>query len=206
MFDVKSTTLPLVAAALLSAMPGAFAQQATTASAGVLEEPHAVPATTPRPCHPELAKRAPFLTPNAIVRNLRLQEGKSARLPFATGESLVEVIQLPPFVKPYQIEFWLSFDLNLRKANEVMVPSVMLVDAAFCEIAEGGEPRFKSEAGLLTGVQTKGRVPVDDGRPGYALVYADARRVGEAAKASIEKVPMDFVRAGQGYVMVRLNK
>ncbi|WP_256646448.1 MalM family protein [Thermomonas paludicola] len=205
MRDIRCVGAALVAVALLLTMPCASAQEATTApepEASVVE-----PASGRPQCHAELAKRGPFPTPNSIVRNIRLQAGKSARLPFATGESLVEVVQLPVFAKPYQIEFWLSFDLNLRKANEVMVPSVMLVDADFCEVANPGEPQFKPEASFFTGTrQTKGRVPVNDGSPKYALVYTDARRVDEPAKVSIDNVPFDFVRAAEGYVMVRLNK
>ena len=200
----------LVAAHLLLAAQMALAQQAVAPEAPpatpVVELTAGQAAIAPR-CHPDLAQRGPFVSPNAIVRNLRLQEGKSARLPFATGESLAEVIKLPPYSKPYHVEFWLSFDVNFKKANEVVVPSVVLVDGDFCEIADLGEPQFKSEASFFTGSrQTKGRFPVDDDKPKYALVYTDARRVGEPAKVSINHIPFDFVRAGQGYMMVRLNK
>ncbi len=194
---------------LLMASASVFAQEATPPEQVVapVAESQATAAIAGSRCHPELAKRAPFAVPGMIVRNLRLQEGKSARLPFSTGESLVEVVQLPAFAKPYQVEFWLSFDMNLRKDNEVVVPSVALADENFCEIVDLGEPGFKSEASFLTGTrQTKGRIPVDSGKPRYALVYTDARRVGEPLKVRIDYSTMPFVRAGQGYVMVRLNK
>ena len=37
-------------------------------------------------------------------------------------------------------------------------------------------------------------------------VLTDARRIGEPLKVRIDYSTMPFVRAGQGYVMVRLNK
>lgn len=207
----RGAWLAIIAAAALLWMPViASAQQVVSATRQDLPPAsnvsHKGQGDAPH-CYRDLAGHGPYLTPGLIVRNLRLRDGKSVRQGFPEGESLAEVLQLPAFKKPYQVEFWLSFDLNLRRDNEVLVPSVVLLDGDFCVVENVGEPKFRPEASFFTGTrQTKGRFPINDNKPKYVIVYTDSRRVGEQVRVSLDGFGYDFVRSGQGYVMVRLNK
>lgn len=207
----RGAWLAIIAAVALVWMPAdASAQQVVRATnqdvPAASDVPHKGQDDAPH-CYRDLAGHGPYPTPGLIVRNLRLRDGESVRQGFPEGESLAEVLRLPAFKKPYQVEFWLSFDLNLRKDNEVLVPSVVLLDGDFCVVENVGEPEFKPEASFFTGTrQTKGRFPIDDDRPKYVIVYTDPRRVGKHVRVSLDGFGYDFVRSGQGYVMVRLNK
>lgn len=161
-----------------------------------------------RQCWPELRAAGTAEPGGAIGRMIRLEAGKSPVARFDEGDSLVVVVALPAFRKPYALEFQATPDLNVRSASEILWPSVVVVDADFCTLGKWPELDFKSKYSFLTSqTTTRASVPVADAAPRYALVYSDATRVGEPIGLEINGMDMgDLRRSGQGWVMVRINR
>ncbi|HBD21002.1 MAG TPA: hypothetical protein DC063_13585 [Arenimonas sp.] len=165
-------------------------------------------ADTVRECWPELAGAPKAKPGGAVGRMLRLEAGKSPIARFATGESLVVVVVLPALKKPYALEFQVTPDLNLGRPGEVLLPSVVLVDAEFCAVSSHPELEFKPHYNFFTTERTtRAQVPVSDPVVRHALVYSDPARVGQSVDFELNGFDMGALRRSeQGWTMARINR
>ncbi len=162
---------------------------------------------TPR-CWPALAEVTERIRPGRLTyRTVRLHPEQSPSAEFASGSSLVEVVELPEFKRPYRVEFQLIFDINLSSDSEYLLPSAVLVDASFCELLDVGELTFEFKRSLMNhqGAEVA-HVGVTNADPRFLLVYTDARKVGEPAVLNTGPfADYEMYRARGGYTMVRIQ-
>jgi len=159
-------------------------------------------------CWPALAEVTDRIRPGRLTyRTVRLHPQQSPSAEFASGSSLVEIVELPEFKRPYRVEFQLIFDINLSRDSEYLLPSAVLVDASFCQLLDVGELTFEFKRSLMNhqGAEVA-HVGVTNGDPRFLLVYTDARKVGEPATLSTGPLAeYEMYRATSGYTMVRIQ-
>lgn len=190
--------LLVVAALLFGAAPSCLAQGAQSG----------IRADSGARCWPELRTAEAEKPGGAIGKMIRLRPGISPSVRFEKGESLVVVLTLPSYKKPYMLEFQATPDVNIGKPGEILWPSVVLTDADFCATAILPELDFKSKYSFLTSqTTTRASVTIADPAPRYALVYSDPTKVGQPIGLKINGANWgDLRRSEQGYVMVRVDR
>lgn len=192
-------TFPLLIAAVLAG---------AAPLAGAADQGRGEGAGTVRECWPELADAPKAKAGGAIGRMLRLEPGKSRTARFATGDSLVVAVALPEFKKAYALEFQVTPDVNFGRPSEVLLPSVVLVDAELCVVSSHPELEFKSHYNFFTTERTtRARVQVSDGVARHALVYSDPAHVGDPVDFELNGFDMGQLRRSeQGWTMVRIDR
>lgn len=155
-----------------------------------------------RPCWPELRQRQERTRPGFVLKNLRIRDNRpKAVLP--TGESYVELVELPAFAKAYRLEFRLSFTFK-----GLMIPSGAVLDEDYCLIEDYPVLQFEQQYGAFLGQwEERAYIPVTEAKARYVLAYVNRQLRDIPVTVSYNGIPGKPMRRFEsGYAMVRINK
>jgi hypothetical protein len=151
-------------------------------------------------CWPSLAERKERVKPSLIVKNLRIKSDQE-KIDLPSGESYVQLVELPAFKSYYDIEIRLSFTFK-----GMMVPSAAVLDENFCLIKDYPVLDFELES-TFGGTYEKAFIPIDSLKKKYVLAYVNKESLKYPVNVSFggfKAKPMQ--RFDSGYSMIRINK